>query len=288
LNDVGSVMTESQYEEILEEYDVILPRAVYHSKTYYEMYEEAHNIYDLDVTGEVIKELYPEDYEIFRDVVWNNKEYNGNLFVTSKERFKEYSNWLFSIFDIVEKRISVEEYDSYHKRVFGFISEQLLYVWVKSRGLKIKEIPIGMSQEKAETIELKQKIREVLLGGTVQDVQMALALFRDSMKKRPDLMLPASDLSGELANIFRILYICERELLQGQAGMLHISKDIQVLLKHYRLIETILVHFVNGTVSLEDVEYFEDAKVSSYFLQIVINNNPILKKAENEIYSSLT
>lgn len=281
----GNLLTESQCENILQEYDVILPTAVYHSKSYYEMYKEAHNIYDLDVTGEVIKELYPGDYEVFKDVVGNNKEYNGNLFITSKERFKEYANWLFSIFDLVEQRISVEDYDSYHRRVFGFISEQLLYVWVKSRGLKVKEIPIGMSQEKAETIELKQKIKEIVSGGTLQDVQKALTLFRETMKSRPDVMLPASDLSGELADMFRILYICEQELIQGQAGMLYISKDINVLLKHYHLIETILLHLLTGTVSQEEVDYFGDARVSLHMLKIIINNNPVLKKEEDKIFS---
>ncbi len=285
LDEKGSLMTEMQYEEILQGCDIILPKAVYHQKPYYEVYKEAHNIYDLDVTGNVLKELYPDDYEVYREVIWNNKVYSGNLFVTSKEYFKEYAGWLFSIFDLVEQRINVDDYDSYHKRVFGFLSEQLLYVWVKSRGLKIQEVAVGLSQEKAETIELKQKISELVRGGTLQNIQEALSLFRDSMKERPDLILQASDLSGELADMFRILYICEQELTDGQIGMLCISQDMGVLLKHYHLIETILLHLLNGTVLQEEVDYFEDAKVSLHMLKIIINNNPMLKKEEDKIYS---
>ncbi len=288
LDENGELLSESECEKILKEYDVILPKAVYHPKSYYEVYKEAHNIYDLDVTGEVLQELYPDDYENFKKIIYDNKVYSGNLFVTNEKYFREYAEWLFSIFDLVERRIHVEEYDSYHKRVFGFLSEQLLYVWVKGRDLKICELPVGLTQEKAETIELKQKLREKLGEGTLESVQTALADFRQSMNDRPDLMLQASDLSGELADMFRILYICEQELLHEQAGMLDISKDIDVLIKHYHVIEQILLHILNGTLSQEEADYFGDARITSFLVQIIINNNPVLKKEEERVWSCLS
>lgn len=280
LNEEGALLSEQQCEEILEGCDIILPRAVYHRKPYYEVYKEAHNIHDLDVTGEVLRELYPDMYEIFHSVIRDDKVYSGNLFITSREHFCEYAMWLFSIFNIVEQRIYVEEYDAYHKRVFGFLSEQLLYVWVKSRRLKICELPVGLTQEKAETIELKQKIRETMQKADLQSVQEALALFRSSMKDRPDLMLQASDLSGELEDMFRILYICEQELLNGQVGMLAITTDMNNLIKHYRLIERILLHILEKTVTQKEIEYFKDAKVSAVLFRILINNNAVLKAGE--------
>lgn len=284
LDEGGSLLTEVQCEEILQEYDVILPKAVRHQKTYYEVYKEAHNIHDLDVTGEVMKELYPGDYQEFRKIIAGDKVYCGNLFVTSKGYFKEYAEWLFSIFDLVEQRICVDEYDAYHKRVFGFLSEQLLYVWIKSRELKIREMPVGLSQEKAETIELKQQIKEKVMGGTLTDIQEALMLFRSSLKDRPDLVLQASDLSGELAEMVRILHICEQELLHGQTGILNISKDINILIKHYKLIEMILLHFLNGSVTQEEADYFGDAHVTRIMLIILVNYNPVLKEREKDIF----
>ena len=285
LNAEGVFLSEQQCEEILKNCDVILPRAVYHQKPYYEVYKEAHNIHDLDVTGEVLLELYPDAYHFFREIMMDDKVYSGNMFITSKEYFCEYSEWLFSIFDIVEQRINVDGYDAYHKRVFGFLSEQLLYVWVKSRGLKVYEIPVGLTQEKAETIELKQKIGEKIQKADLQSVQEALALFRGSMKDRPDLMLQASDLSGELADIFRILYICEQELINRQAGMLAVACDMKILLKHYHLIEKILLHILNRTVSQEEIEYLNASNVSSFLFQILVNNNAVLKEKEEVLYA---
>ena len=240
LNEDGKLLTQSQYEEIFREYDIILPRAIRHGKAYYDVYSDAHNIRDLEITGEVIKELYPDMYENFIEVIKGDKVYSSNLFVTSREYFCEYCQWLFSIFDVVETRINVDAYDAYHKRVFGFLSEQLLYVWVKQKGLKICECPVGLTQEKAETMELKTRLREKTKLRSLQGIQEALALFRESMSERPDLMLRASDLSGELADMFRVLYVCEQELLSKGATMLNITGDLNVLVKHYRLIETIM------------------------------------------------
>lgn len=285
LNTDGGFLSEQQCEELLKNCDIILPRAVYHQKSYYEVYKEAHNIYDLDVTGEVLRELYPDTYKLFRAIIMDEKVYSGNLFITSRENFCEYSKWLFSIFDIVEQRINVDDYDAYHKRVFGFLSEQLLYVWVKSKGLKVCELPVGLTQEKAETIELKQKLGEKIKKADLQSIQEALLIFRNSMKDRPDLMLHASDLSGELENIYRILHICEQELINGQVGMLAIACDINILLKHYRLIEKILLHILNKTVSQEEIEYLNEAKVSSFLFQILINNNAVLKEKEEVLYA---
>lgn len=280
LKEDGQLLDEEFCEQVFENHDVILARAVYHPKSYYEVYAEAHNIGDLQVTGEVLKELYPEVFPVFEEVVAGTKVYSGNMFVASRELFAEYTNWLFSIFDVVEKRINPDAYDAYHRRVYGFLSEQLLYVWVKSKGLKIFEAPVGLTQEKAETMELKEVLREKVAQGTLESVQEALAAFRAAMKERPDLMLAASDLSGELADMFRVLYVCEQELQSGTAGMLRITKDLSMLVKHFRLLCGIAIHIAEGTATEQELSYYKDSRISESLLGIILNTNPKLKEAE--------
>lgn len=286
LDEQGRILKESEYEEILKEHDVILAKAVYHPKSYYEVYEEAHNIRDLQVTGEVLKELYPDDYAIFEEVIAGEKVYSGNMFVTSRQLFCEYTKWLFSIFDRVEKQIDPDAYDAYHRRVYGFLSEQLLYVWVKSRDLRIFEAPVGLTQEKAETIELKKVMCDEFAKANLEGVRNALDVFRGTMKDRPDLMLAASDLSGELADMFRVLYVCEQELSEGYAGLLAITSDLRMLVKHYRLLCNISSRIAEGKASQQEFAYYKDSRISESLLSVIISTNPHLKPAAEQLRSA--
>ena len=67
-----------------------------------------------------------------------------NMFVLRSELFNSYCNWLFSILFEVEKRIPYKEYGPYQGRVFGFLAERLLNVWVEKNisQEKIKYLPV--------------------------------------------------------------------------------------------------------------------------------------------------
>lgn len=130
-------MNESEYSEILSQYDVIVQKPVIHPTSYYEVYNEAHNIHDLLLVGEAIKTIHPDYYPYFENALKQNSVYSGNLFVTCADKFRQYTDWLFSIFDVVEPQIDTSQYDEYHKRVFGFLSEQLLSVWISKNHLSV-------------------------------------------------------------------------------------------------------------------------------------------------------
>ena len=64
--------------------------------------------------------------------------------ITKKHLFDEYMQWLFNILFTLEKRIDISNYDSYQKRVYGFLSERLFNVWIEKNKdrLKIKETTV--------------------------------------------------------------------------------------------------------------------------------------------------
>lgn len=68
--------------------------------------------------------------------------------------------WLFSILFEVERRVKVEEEDSYHRRIFGFISEFLQYVWIRHNRLRVYACMVGMLGEKAEIAEVRCRLAE--------------------------------------------------------------------------------------------------------------------------------
>lgn len=115
--------------------------------------------------------------------------------------------------------------------------------------------------------------------GTLSDIQNALECFRSSMNLRPDLLLQASDLSGELPDMFRVLYILERELQEGSVSdsMLHLTTDLNLLVTHFRLITTIMYHIASGQISAEELQYYKDANVSTALFETILGVNPQLK-----------
>lgn len=151
--------------------------------------------------------------------------------VAPGELFREYCAWLFPIFEELAPRLDSSSYDEYNRRIYGFLSEELLLVWVKARGLKAYECPIGVTGDKAETIELKMAVGQLLKMDCLDE---AIQLFCEVLKVRPDISLENSDLSGDIPDIQQILYICKTEAENGVKGMLEYSRDIDELLKYYR------------------------------------------------------
>ena len=233
LNEQNRLMNKADFIPILEKYDVILSQPVTSEQCYRDTYAEAHNIRDLEAVGEAIAALYPDCIPIFNEVLAGSKLYCGNLFVTTKALFDEYAEWLFSIFDAAEKHIDVSTYDDYHKRVYGFLSEQLIYMWVRYRNLTFYEAPIGFTQEKAETLSLKEQLAALFKD---RKIEQAHALFLDTMQSRPDVMLPGSDFSQELTTILRIINSCLDAEKQGIPSMLEHSTDLNELIQYYEKI----------------------------------------------------
>ena len=138
-----AILQRTDYEKLLKQYDVILPKQRnYFIETVRSQYEHAHNKNDLALTEQIVAELYPEYSEAFCKVMGRTKLHIFNMFVMKKEKFDEYCQWLFTILFELEKRIDISSYSQYEARVFGFLSERLLNVWLEKQKLKVKGIDV--------------------------------------------------------------------------------------------------------------------------------------------------
>lgn len=231
LNEHHQVMSRADFMPLLAKYDVIITQLRISEQCYRDIYAEAHNIHDLDAVGDAIAKLYPDCVPIFEKVLAGNELCCGNLFVTSKILFDEYAKWLFSVFAIAEKHIDVSTYDDYHKRVYGFLSEQLIYVWIQYRNLSYYGAPIGFTQEKAETLSLKEQLAALF---RERKIEQAYTLFLDTKKARPDVTLPGSDFDQELGIILRIIHSCMEDERNGNPSMLDYCTDLNELIRYYK------------------------------------------------------
>ena len=254
----GRILNEKDYLSILKDYDIITSKRLRLNYSYYDGYASDYNIFDLATTGEVIGELYPAYYGPFEELVHGKSTYFGNMMVASKELYDEYAKWLFTVFDEVEKRIDPGGYDDYHKRVFGFISEFLLYVWVKVKGLRAYECKVGMTTEKYETKQMKDRLAAYFRQG---DAEGAKSYFLSVLEKRPDVLMEASDITGELKLSMQVIAVCSLERAAYGTSVLDRIRDFDALMRYFTRLNEIVSD--RGPVcTADDIRFLREAKVS--------------------------
>lgn len=223
INEQEKVLTKWEYQKLFMDYDLVTTRKVRLTNSYHYGFSANHNIHALDMTGEVIREKYPAYYETFLELVNGPQTYFGNIFVTSKTLYDAYCEFLFTVFFEVQKRIDMDtDADDYHRRVFGFISEFLLYVWTTVRKLKVFECKVGMIGEKAETREMKSRLSQFL---KKKDIVGAKAYFLEEHKKRPDILMEASDITGELHLAMQMIATADEEIRRTGRSFLDVEND---------------------------------------------------------------
>ncbi|MGM0123819.1 hypothetical protein IGI37_001193 [Enterococcus sp. AZ194] len=138
-----SLLTEQEIESFLQEADMILPKPRnYYIESSYSHYAHAHNSNDLDETKNIIQERFPTYIPAFEKAMASSKAHMFNMFIMRRDDFDAYCEWLFEILFELEKRIDISAYSTYEARVYGFISERLLDVWVQTNQKTYKEVPV--------------------------------------------------------------------------------------------------------------------------------------------------
>lgn len=128
---------------ILNNYDVILPKKRnYFIETTYQQYIHAHNKQDLDKTEEILEEFYPQYIPAYKKVMEDRKGHRFNMMIMKKDLFDGYCQWLFDVLFKLEERLDISQYSDNDKRVFGFVSERLLDVWMYTNNIKYTELPV--------------------------------------------------------------------------------------------------------------------------------------------------
>ena len=137
------IATGAEVAALLEKADVILPRKRnYFIETTRSQYVHAHHAEDLDVTRQILEERHPEYVKAFDAAMASTKGHRFNMFVMRRPQFDAYCSWLFDILVELEKRLDISSYSPYDARVFGFISERLLDVWIAANGVRFAELPV--------------------------------------------------------------------------------------------------------------------------------------------------
>ena len=141
------VATGAELSALLEGHDAILPKPRnYFIETTYSQYAHAHHAQDLDEVRRILAEREPESVSAFDAVMKSTKGHRFNMFVMKRPAFRAYCEWLFRVLFELERRLDISSYSAYDARVFGFVGERLLDVWLAGtpagRGVRVAELPV--------------------------------------------------------------------------------------------------------------------------------------------------
>ncbi len=134
------VISKKEMEEKLLGTDVLLPTPRnYWIETNYSQYAHAHHAVDLDTTKRILEEKTPDYIPAWNASMKKTTGHRFNMFVMKKEIFDGYCTWLFNVLFELENRLDISEYNVNDSRVFGFVSERLLDVWIETNRIGYKD-----------------------------------------------------------------------------------------------------------------------------------------------------
>lgn len=137
------VLSEKTVSNVMKNHDMILPKKrKYYIETSWSHYEHIHHIKDLKITQQVIADSFPEYLPFFNKIVKRRSAHMFNMFIAKGNIFDDYTQWLFSVLSEVEHRTDITDYSDYERRIYGFISELLLDVWVEKNQVNYAELPV--------------------------------------------------------------------------------------------------------------------------------------------------
>lgn len=157
-----AVLTSNDWAKLLEHTPVIVAdRRNYYIETNKSHYLHAHHKDGLIVAEKVIQELYPSYHKDWDLVMSRSWAHMFNMCVMRYDLYNDYCEWLFSILEKIECQIDISSWNAYESRVYGFISELLLDVWLEHNHIHYQEQNVSFLEKqnwvKKGTLFLKRK-----------------------------------------------------------------------------------------------------------------------------------
>lgn len=144
----GHLLTEEEIGRVLKDHDVILPRPEPLRETAWQEFclHSGHKR-DLRLTREAVALVSPAMLPAFDAVMAGRHLHLYNMLIAPAAEFDAYCRWLFAVLTQVEQRVDMTGYTPYEQRLYGFLGERLLNVWVTHRGLRVCTMPVKNTEQ---------------------------------------------------------------------------------------------------------------------------------------------
>lgn len=156
-----NILTGADWKKILLNHPIIVPnKRKYYIESIKSQYVHAHDSYAFSVMEKILQEKYPLYISAFSNLSNRRWAHMFNMFVMRKDYFDAYCTWLFDVLFELEIRLP-----SHEPRLFGFLSERLLDVWLEANELSYREVPIAFMEKqnwvKKGIYFVKRKLRGI-------------------------------------------------------------------------------------------------------------------------------
>ena len=138
-----SILSGAELEKLLAEVPVVVPtKRKYYIESNYSQYSHAHHEEDLRAVRNIFARKYSGYMGMYRRVMRATSGHRYNMFIMRRRIFDAYCSWLFEILFDLRAKLDISNYSDYDRRVFGFVGERLLDVWLSANHLASREVKV--------------------------------------------------------------------------------------------------------------------------------------------------
>lgn len=142
-NKKSAIYSYEQMRKFLKDADIVLPYIEYFKQNAKEeILIHCCTIDIFDKLRQILEEKYPEYIRTFDQYFAQNGSTLFNMLFCQREIFDQYCSWLFSILFELEKSVDLKQLNAYQQRLYGFLAERLLNVWVIKNELKVVNVSV--------------------------------------------------------------------------------------------------------------------------------------------------
>lgn len=144
----GHLLQEAEIREFLRGHDIILPRPEpLREVAWQEFCLHSGHERDLVLTRRAVGAVSPEMLPAFDRVMAGRSLHLYNMLIAPREGFDSYCRWLFAVLTRVEQGVDMTGYTPYERRLYGFLGERLLNVWVAHHRLRVCALPVKHTEQ---------------------------------------------------------------------------------------------------------------------------------------------
>jgi hypothetical protein len=141
-------LTEGEIAALLTRCDVILPRPEFLRESAHEEFC-LHSGYEKDLVAlrGAVERVDPAFLPAYDRVMAGNRLHLYNMLIAPRAEFDAYCEWLFGVLAQLEPSVDMTDYTPYQQRLYGFLGERLLNVWVTHRGLRVGTLKVYNTEQ---------------------------------------------------------------------------------------------------------------------------------------------